>query len=75
MRARLFFLLLVTIVSGVIAGFVGNATAGKPRSAAVARSVGNTFVAGRCPRRVHGLQLVREVDFLGPQAEFAFDVV
>jgi soluble lytic murein transglycosylase-like protein len=33
MRPRLFVLLLVTIVSGVVAGFVGKATAGKARTA------------------------------------------
>jgi soluble lytic murein transglycosylase-like protein len=49
MHARLFSLLLVTIVAGVIAGFVGNATAGKSRAAAAPPARGNTLVAGRCP--------------------------
>src|SRR5437588_585129 len=34
MRARLLLLLLVTVASGVVAGFVGKATAGKQRPAA-----------------------------------------
>src|SRR2546428_4653042 len=48
MRARLFLLLLVTIASGVVAAFVGKATAGKQRAAAPAGG-GTTLVAGRCP--------------------------
>src|SRR5437868_6002899 len=48
MPARLFLLLLVTIASGVVAAFVGNATAGKQRSA-VPTAAGTTLVAGRCP--------------------------
>jgi peptidoglycan DL-endopeptidase CwlO len=48
MRLRLFLLLLVTIGSGVVAGFVGSARAGKQR-AAVLPAVGSTLVAGRCP--------------------------
>jgi soluble lytic murein transglycosylase-like protein len=48
MRPRLITLLLVTVVSGVIAGFVGNATAGKARRAA--QPAGRTtFHAGPCP--------------------------
>lgn len=46
MRPRLFVLLLVAIVSGVVAGFVGQATAGKGRVALV-RS--QKVVFGPCP--------------------------
>jgi soluble lytic murein transglycosylase-like protein len=46
MRPRLFVLLLVAIVSGVVAGFVGQATAGKGKVTLV-RS--QTVVFGPCP--------------------------
>ena len=46
MRPRLFVLLLVAIVSGVVAGFVGQATAGKGKIALV-RS--QKVVFGPCP--------------------------
>ena len=48
MRTRIFLLLLVSIASGVVAGFVGNARAGKQRPAA-ARAGATTLLAGRCP--------------------------
>jgi soluble lytic murein transglycosylase-like protein len=48
MRLRLFLLLIVTIASGVVAGFVGKATAGKQRSAGPPRPAG-TLAGGRCP--------------------------
>ena len=46
MRPRITVLLLVTIVSGVVAGFVGQATAGKPRRVALGTP---QFVYGPCP--------------------------
>jgi soluble lytic murein transglycosylase-like protein len=49
MRLRLFLLLIVTIVSGVIAGFVGKATAGKQRAAAPPQQVADPLASGRCP--------------------------
>ncbi len=47
MQSRLLTLLLVTIVSGAIAGFVGAATDGKHDPALAAGRT--TFSAGRCP--------------------------
>jgi soluble lytic murein transglycosylase-like protein len=49
MQLRLFLLLIVTIASGVIAGFVGKATAGKQRATASQQRSGTTLAAGRCP--------------------------
>ena len=49
MRLRLLLLLLVSIASGLVAGFVGKATAGKQPAAAPRSNVGGTLVAGRCP--------------------------
>ena len=46
MHPRLFFLLLVAVASGVVAGFVGQATAGKGK-ASLARS--QRVVFGPCP--------------------------
>jgi soluble lytic murein transglycosylase-like protein len=46
MRPRIAVLLLVTIVSGVIAGFVGQATAGKKKTVAPRRA---GVVFGPCP--------------------------
>jgi soluble lytic murein transglycosylase-like protein len=50
MRVRLFLLLIVTIVCGLVAGFVGNATASKRgRRGDGGTRRGTVFVAGRCP--------------------------
>ena len=46
MRPRLVILLFVAVSSGVVAGFVGQATAGKPRAAVVRVA---KFVYGPCP--------------------------
>ena len=48
MRRRLFALLLVAVVCGVVAGVVGSATGGKSRLAATAQR-GTTFTPGACP--------------------------
>jgi peptidoglycan DL-endopeptidase CwlO len=48
-RVRLFLLLMVTIASGVVAGFVGKATAGKGDAADPPPPVGAGLVEGRCP--------------------------
>jgi soluble lytic murein transglycosylase-like protein len=50
MRPRIVVLLVLTIASGVVAGFVGKATAGKDR---VAAPVPLKAVYGRCPIPAH----------------------
>ncbi len=59
MRPRIVALLSVAIASGVVAGFVGKATAGKAR-VAVPRTM--KIVYGRCPIPVHYRAAFEEAD-------------
>jgi soluble lytic murein transglycosylase-like protein len=49
LRPRLALLFFVTVVSGTVAGFVGNATAGKGGSTAVPGQLRPPVSLGRCP--------------------------